>query len=216
MTELLDIYDAYGNHIGVKDRQLVHALGLWHKTIHCWLTCGSRTNPSVIFQMRASTLPDNPAKLYTTASGHVRTGESLADAFTREIGEELGIPAPNNPQKLFEIIYKTDFKRRNGSDFHDRVFCNIYTAHTDIPLQQFHPQDSELDGVFAINIREALDLFYEKRDYVISQSYHRLNGEYMLSTTKLTATDFLCNPNETLIEKYARTLETILSKSQKF
>ena len=37
MGELLDIYDENLKHIGVKERELVHRDGDWHRVFHCWI-----------------------------------------------------------------------------------------------------------------------------------------------------------------------------------
>ena len=110
MSELLDIYDENGNHIGIEDRNIVHQKGLWHKTIHCWIV---KDRNHILFQKRSSNLLDNPNKLYTTASGHIKAGESLHDAFAREVSEELGIAVPK-PQKLFEQIARQIIEREHS------------------------------------------------------------------------------------------------------
>ena len=43
MEEYLDYYDENGNYLGKETRVKVHAGGLWHKTIHCWLYDDSNT-----------------------------------------------------------------------------------------------------------------------------------------------------------------------------
>ena len=206
MSELLDIYDENGNHIGVEDRNLVHQNGLWHKTIHCWIV---KDRSHILFQKRAKNLLDNPSKLYTTSSGHVQAGESLDDAFKREISEELGIEI-SNPQKLFEIIYKTDFMKKNNTEYHDRVFCNIFMAFCDLSLENYHPQEEELDGIAEVKIADALSLFKGEVSEISGKLYSRDEGEYSLKDTSFSCSDFLCNPTETYYEKYGRVLEEIL------
>ena len=75
--EHLDIYDEYMNKIGTEKRDIVHQNGLWHKTVHCWIYDDIG---NVYFQIRADS-----GKLYTTASGHVLAGETVRDAFHREV-----------------------------------------------------------------------------------------------------------------------------------
>ena len=60
--EYLDIYDEK-KFLGSEKRSIVHKMGYWHKTIHCWLY---DNKGSVYFQIRK-----DKNKLYTTASGHV-------------------------------------------------------------------------------------------------------------------------------------------------
>ena len=84
MSEMLDFYDKDMKFIGVESRENVHKNGLWHKTVHCWLY---DENGNIYFQIRTDT-----GTLYTTASGHIQSGESIDDALKREIMEEVGMP----------------------------------------------------------------------------------------------------------------------------
>ena len=206
MSEFLDIYDESGKHIGVEDRNIVHQNGLWHKTIHCWIV---KDKNHILFQKRSSKLLDNPNKLYTTSSGHVKAGETLSDAFSREISEELGVKV-SNPQKLFELVYKTDFIRRDNSEYHDRVFCNVFFAFCDLPLTEYHLQEEELDGIAEVKISDALSLFKGEVDSISGKLYSRDDGEYSLKNVDFKLSNFLCNPNETHYQKYGRVLEEIL------
>ena len=80
--EYLDIYDENGNFLGTEDRKVVHEKAYWHNTIHCWLY---DNDGNIYFQIRK-----DKNKLYTTASGHVKAGETIKEAFGREINEEIG------------------------------------------------------------------------------------------------------------------------------
>ncbi len=206
MSEFLDIYDENGNHIGVEDRNIVHQDGLWHKTIHCWIV---KDKNHILFQKRSSKLLDNPNKLYTTSSGHVQVGETLHDAFVREVSEELGISV-SKPQKLFEQVYKTDFMRKDNSEYHDRAFCNVFFAFCDLPLTEYRLQEEELDGIVEVDIREVLALFKGEVEKINSTMYLVEDGVYSLEKKELGLSNFLCNPTETYYEKYGRVLEEIL------
>lgn len=208
MAELLDIYDENKNHIGTEDRNIVHEKGLWHKTIHCWIV---KDKKNIIFQRRASHLDDNPSKLYTTASGHLKAGETLDNAFRREISEEIGITV-DNPKRLFEVIYKTDFITKSNKEFHDRVFCNIFFANYDAPLSSYNIQTDELDGIVEVGINDALDLFDGKVEKINGKSYLKEGKEFVLKNIELSKKDFLTNPNETCKEKYSYILKAILEK----
>ena len=50
MTEFLDVYDANKNHLGTADRNVVHAYGLWHKTVHCWMIIDGENGSELVFQ----------------------------------------------------------------------------------------------------------------------------------------------------------------------
>ncbi len=215
MSELLDIYDENGNHIGTEDRNLVHQNGLWHKTIHCWIV---RNKENILFQKRSANLLDNPNKLYTTASGHIKAGETLEQAFKREISEELGINLNDIiPIKIMEQIYKTDFMKKNNTEFHDRVFCNIFMAHCNIPLTDYNLQEEELDGIAEVNITDAINLFSNKTNEIIGNCYIKNNetNKFELKTKQLNQSDFLCTPTETLYDKYVPIFQLIKKTIEK-
>ncbi len=208
MAELLDIYDENKNHIGTDDRNIIHQKGLWHKTIHCWIV---KDNSKIIFQKRASTLNDNPAKLYTSASGHIKAGETIETAFNREIFEELGINT-TNPIKLFEVKYTADFITKNNTEFHDRVFCNIFMCKDDTPLTQYKPQEEELDGVIELSITDCIDLFNDKINQINAIGYIKENEKFQLKDLKISKDDFLVVGKETCKSKYEYILKEILTK----
>lgn len=207
MSELLDIYDESKKHIGTEDRKVVHSKGLWHRTVHCWLVRGN----DIIFQRRGSNLDNNPGKLYTTASGHLAAGETLEAAFVREIMEELGAGI-TNPVKIFEGIWRGDFKKTDGTDFHDRVFYTCFFAKTDIPLDAFRPQPDELDGLVEMDMRETLSLFDGAVDSIPAAGYlQNGDGVFALQSLSVNKADFLINPGETLDGKFGKVIKKILA-----
>ena len=55
MTELLDIYDENGNHLGIKERRAVHLDGDWHRVFHCWVVYRDQDGVGhVVAQKRSS------------------------------------------------------------------------------------------------------------------------------------------------------------------
>ena len=103
--EYLDAYDKDRNFIGTYPRDLVHEKGMWHNTVHCWLY---DYEGNIFFQIRSSS-----GKLYTTASGHVQAGETLQEAFGREVKEEIGIDADYDQAELIDvIIWKMDKEKK--------------------------------------------------------------------------------------------------------
>lgn len=206
MSELLDIYDENGNHLGTENRNIVHQNGLWHKTIHCWII---KDKKNILFQKRSSTLLDNPDKLYTTVSGHIQAGESLEDAFNREVTEELGIEI-RNPHKLYELPYSADFMKKDNSEFHDRAFSNVFIALCDTPLTDYHLQEEELDGIVEVDIHEVLSLFKDELESISGTGYIKENDSYKLNDLTLTKDNFLSLSHETHLTKYGRVLEESL------
>ncbi|MDR2269180.1 MAG: NUDIX domain-containing protein [Rickettsiales bacterium] len=201
MAEFLDVYDANRKLVGAADRNVAHAFGLWHKTVHCWLVWDGK----LVFQRRSRKLDNNGGKLYTTASGHVSAGESVEQAFLREIEQEIGI-TPKKPKFLEEITWVADIKKSNGQIMTDRVFVNIFWADYDGRLNDFIFKDGEVDSLVAIN----LDDFAE---WAQNPSGREIIGTEWdgkkISDLKLTASDFVVNEGETICEKYGRIAEMI-------
>ena len=119
--EYLDIYDENGNFLGQETRKIVHEKALWHNTVHCWLY---DKDGNVYFQVR-----EDKKKLYTTASGHVQSGETIQEAFGREVEEEIGYEINYKNAKLVEIVkFVLDREEEDGTFFKDRAFANVYAC----------------------------------------------------------------------------------------
>lgn len=205
MSELLDIYDEKENFIGQEDRNIVHEKGLWHKTAHCWIV----KKPNwIIFQQRSKKLDNNPGKLYTTASGHLSAGESTKEALKREVLEECGTTLNTDDAKLIDKLhYKADFIKENGKEFHDRAIVEVYLLESNKDLTEFNFQDEELDGLYALPIKETLDLFNNKINSVTSKAIIKENGKIKLIKKEITLNDFLVVSPETTYKKYGKILK---------
>lgn len=198
--EFLDVYNERHEMIGTYPRDEVHEKGMWHNTIHCWLY---DNEGSVYFQVRS-----DADKLYTTASGHVQTGETLKEAFGREVKEEIGLNVDYEEAELLNVVtWKMD-KEKNGKTIKDRAFANIYLLNISDNELEFNFIDHEVIGVAKINASDTLRLFNDE----LSQ----IEGIYFSEDKKESHTfekkDFLLMPGETLIGKYGYILEVIKRK----
>ena len=200
MTELLDVYDANGKLIGPADRNVVHAYGLWHKTIHCWIVWNSK----LVFQRRSRQDKTNPGRLYTTASGHVAAGETIEAAFVREIAQEIEI-RPENPDFLDEFLWIKDMKRLDGSVFADRVFANIFWAEHKGALEDFRFSDGEVDSVVAVDLEDFIKWASNPAGKIAGLEW---DGK-KVSSVSLSADDFLLNAGETIRRKFGIIAEMI-------
>lgn len=213
MTTLLDIYDENENLIGQEQRSVVHTKGLWHKTTHCWLV---KEPGMILFQKRSSNLKDNPGKLYTTASGHVDAGETPQQALQREVIEECGVNLDTSKAKLIDKLkYTADFTKTDGTEFHDRAIVEVYLLETDKSLVNFDFQEEELDGIFAVPVKETLDLFKNKEGSVQATGVIKENGKCKEIELTVSLDDFLVLLHETHYEKYGKFLESALDYFEK-
>lgn len=199
--EKLDIYDEYMNKIGTESRETVHQNGLWHKTVHCWMY---DDNGNVYFQIRSDS-----DKLYTTASGHVLAGETVRDAFHREIFEEIGVDTDvSNAIALEVVFWRQDKPEKNWSD---RAFAHIYMNKLPLNFTDFHFQPGEVAGLVRINARDCLELLMNKKSKI---SATKISSDG-IKTVEISGEDFLTASNENAIIKYGYVLQSIIQLCNK-
>ncbi len=199
--EYLDTYDEYMNKIGSESRDTVHKNGLWHKTIHCWMYDDAG---NIYFQVRADS-----NKLYTTASGHVLAGETVRDAFRREIREEIGVDTDVENAVPIEIVFwRQDKPEKN---WHDRAFSHVYMNKLPLNYSDFHFQPTEVSGIVRINAKDCLDLLLDRADKVRATKFTPENKNEI----DITKQDFLTAPNENAVVKYGFILQSIIQHTDK-
>lgn len=199
--EYLDVYNENHEMIGTYSRDEVHAQGMWHNTIHCWLY---DNEGNVYFQVRSD---DN--KLYTTASGHVQAGETLNEAFGREVKEEIGIEINFEEAELVKINHWKMDKEKNGKITKDRAFSHIYILNIKKEPKEFNFSDGEVNGVVKLNCDEVLNLFKDETDEIhgiyIDDGNNHIEKDF-------TINDFLLWAGEIAMKKYGYIMEAIKRK----
>lgn len=200
--EILDIYDEKGKYIGTEDRNIVHQKGLWHKTVHCWLyDC----NANIYFQIRKE-----EKTFYTTASGHVSSGETLKEAFGREIKEEIGININYNKAKLIEVVnFKMNKEKSDGSVFKDRAFANVFGYEINYPIT-FDLDPNEVIGLVKVNAYDALTLFNNEKGKIDAEI---INLDGTTENRLVDFNEFLVNKGETAIKKYGNVLTFVINEN---
>lgn len=194
--ELLDFYDTgCENLLGTDTRENIHKLGLWHKTVHCWLYDKSG---NIYFQRRGDL-----NKLYTTASGHIQSGENVAMAFEREIYEEIGIHIDtSNLSLISKTVWQFSSPKKT-----DNVVANVCIS--EIPQNtKFNIDNNEVIGIVCINTKQCIDLMNYKRKTISGIEF--TNTSYQEKTFNLD--DFLVMPDEIPLIKYGAILQAILKK----
>ena len=200
--EYLDTYDENKKYLGPKSREEVHAKGLWHNTVHCWLY---DAEGNIYFQIRA-----DEKTFYTTASGHVSAGESIKEAFGREINEEIGINIDYEKAELVDIVvWKMDKEKANGSIFRDRAFANVYVCLYDNKNEEF-TFDDEVDGLVKVNAKAALKLFTNENGKISAEVITYENGENKKMKCDVDFAEFLVNKHETALGKYGDVLNKVI------
>lgn len=195
--EYLDIYDENKNYLGKEERSKVHEIGAWHKTVHCWLYDNLG---NVYFQIRS-----DEKKGYTTASGHLQAGETVSDAFKREIKEEIGLNIDmSNLKFIKEVTWIMDKEEKN---YHDHAWANVCICLYDGDSKDFDFDNDEVDGIIKCNAKETLNLF--KGNIKDMEAIIVTNT---LEKKKITIDDFVVMKHETALSKYGFILEVIIEE----
>ncbi len=198
--EYLDIYDEQGTFLGTEERGVVHTKGLWHKTVHCWLY---DKEGNIFFQRRA-----DRGTLYTTSSGHLSAGESVTEAFQREIKEEIGLDIDASDATHVNVVpFQMDRIKEDGSVFRDRAFANVYVDLYEGDYKDFHMDESEVSGIVIVNAKDALELFQKEEGTLLGKEIS-VNNE--VTEREIRLTEFLVNDGETFIEKYGDVLRKVI------
>lgn len=201
--EYLDIYDENGNYLGKEERGIVHKNALWHKTVHCWLY---DLDGNIYFQIRK-----DKGKLYTTASGHVLAGETIQEAFGREVKEELGIDICYKEATLIEIV---PFQLDREDGFRDRAFANVYACVYKKDGFDFCYDTEELIGLVKINARETLALLKKGIGFIDATVIKRDHDTNVIKKQRISFEDFLVNKGEKALSKYRTVLEKVIDLSK--
>lgn len=195
--EYLDIYDENRAYLGKEERSKVHEIGAWHKTVHCWLY---DSLGNVYFQIRS-----DKKKGYTTASGHLQAGETINDAFKREIREEIGLDIDTSKLKFIkEVTWIMDKEEKN---YHDHAWANVCICLYEGSDNDFDFSNDEVDGIIKCNAKDTLELFkgnVSKIDATIIKDEEK--------TKKITIDDFVVMENETFLTKYGFILKAIIEE----
>jgi 8-oxo-dGTP pyrophosphatase MutT (NUDIX family) len=206
--EYLDVYDENMNYLGKELRDTVHRDALWHKTVHCWLY---NSKSEVYFQIRK-----NSGKFYTTSSGHIAAGETVEEAFAREVKEEIGINVDSEKAKLLDIVvWKMDKEKSDGSIFRDRAFAYVNAYNFEGNINEFYFQPEEVLGIVKVNAKEALKLFEKEEGSIPATIITTENGKNIETKREVDFNEFLVQQHETAIGKYGDVLRKIIELCEK-
>jgi 8-oxo-dGTP pyrophosphatase MutT (NUDIX family) len=201
--EQLDTYDESKKFMGSYPRDYVHQHALWHNTVHCWLYDNLG---NVYFQIRK-----DEGTFYTTASGHVLAGETIKQAFAREIKEEIGVNVEHDDATLVNVVtFIMDKIKKDGSVFRDRAFANVYVYEFHGGVEEFNFDLNEICGVVKVSAEDTLKLFEKEVGTISATIITYENGTNIETKKEVDFNDFLVNKGETAIDKYGEVLNKII------
>lgn len=113
--EIFDVCDEHDQVIDQLPRSVVHARKLLHRAVHVFVF---NTRGELLLQLRSAFKDEYPLCYTSSASGHLGTGETYAEAAPRELEEELGLtgcelewlhkfPAGPETSQEHTVLYRT-------------------------------------------------------------------------------------------------------------
>ncbi len=171
--ELLDIVDEQDRVIGVAQRRKIHLECLMHRSVHVFLVDECH---GLYLQKRSASKQEFPGVWDSSAAGHLRRGETYAEAAARELAEELGI------QGVLHRIAKVPATDQTG--YEHVVLYAVYTQ-SGAPVPNPNPYEIE-EGRF-FSFEEIQKLLAEHMESV-TPSFRILFRLYQHYTTGGTCT----------------------------
>jgi 8-oxo-dGTP pyrophosphatase MutT (NUDIX family) len=161
-TELVDTYDDDGAWAGTSDRRLAHRNGAWHQCLHCVVIARQNGRTMLVLQRRGFGLEEYPGQIDVSVAGHLRAGESLADAAVREIREELGIDvifASLEPLGEYPLVIQTA-----GLFLRERTA--VFALRDDRPASAYPFDPVEVASLVRLDLSDAVDVWAGMRENV--------------------------------------------------
>lgn len=151
MPEYLTVYHAAGCPAGQAERAEVHARGLWHAVVHCWVVSRRRDGLWVWFQKRAMSKKAYPGFYDIAVGGHVDAGEAPLAAMLRETREETGLRLAQADLRPLGT-HAQEAPLPGGSM--DREWCHVYLYEN--PAPPFSPGE-EVSEMVRVPLAALLD-----------------------------------------------------------
>ena len=130
-NELFPIVDEQGNVLGKILRGQAHVgRKVLHPVVHLHLFI---SRGELYLQRRPDWKPIQPGKWDTAVGGHISYGETVQEAFEREVMEELGISVPN-PTSMGSYVFESKVEKE---------LVNVFRTVYDGPV---NPSADELAG----------------------------------------------------------------------
>ncbi|BBI31468.1 NUDIX hydrolase [Cohnella abietis] len=198
MPEMFDVYDENGNWTGIAERSEVHARGLWHHTVHCWLVRQEGRGDSdkgeyrakVLFQQRSANKDTNPNCFDITAAGHLEAGETPKDV-VRELEEELGVRVAFEELAHFGIFTEQESGVIGGKKYIDAEISHVFGLVTNLPLTDFVLQEEEVSGLYEADADELIALMEGKLQQITARGVKIQKGELQETEALITCSSFV-------------------------
>jgi isopentenyl-diphosphate Delta-isomerase len=152
MQELLILVDEKDNQLGTMEKLEVHKKGLLHRAFSVFIF---NSEGKFLLQQRADEKYHSPGLWSNTCCSHPLSGETVANAVKRRLGQEMGMQTETTFQ--FSFIYKKEFD--NGLTEYE--FDHVYFGKSDeLP----HPDPAEVKNWKYISLPDLKDDILQNPD----------------------------------------------------
>ncbi len=186
--ELIDIYNENMERIGETAKKEAHRLGLWHKSIHCWLLSQAAGKRYVIVQKRASCKLLMPDYFDVSVAGHYEKGEIKQDGF-REVKEEFGISVQKDSWHYLGIKFDVGI----SPNAINKEFCEVFFAEISNSMDEFVICPAEVDAVAWVEVGDGQRLFAGECDTITAKGikWDSAQGKTVEAEFQLSADQFI-------------------------
>lgn len=155
--ELFDVLDGAGQVTGcVQERQVVHRLGLPHRTVHLWLHRVRDGRVQLLLQKRSADKDSNPGCYDISSAGHIDAGDEPLPSAIRELSEELGIRADQSELRFIGLCPNYSEKEFYGHPFRDNELSYVFLVDREADISDMTLQTSEVESVMWMDIDEVI------------------------------------------------------------
>jgi isopentenyldiphosphate isomerase len=181
--EYFEVFNADGTPTGrVEERSVVHARGLWHRTVHIWI---HRYREALLFQKRGRTKDSHPGLWDVSAAGHISAGETPGQTAWREAEEELGLTITKNELRFIEETSRTLISR--GGTFIDNEITYVYLYEFRGEASDLSPDPVEVDALRFIEINDLRNMLKDTQGRSIFVPYDHGYYESIISLVEKRA-----------------------------
>lgn len=142
--ELFPVVDEEGNVLGSILRGLAHdGRKVLHPVVHLHLF---NSRGELYLQLRPSWKKIQPDRWDTACGGHIEYGESILEAFSREVFEELGIKV-SNPVPMGHYVFESKVERELVNVFRAVYDGTVYPNVDELAGGRFWTREEILDAM---------------------------------------------------------------------
>ena len=135
----------------------------------------------MLLQRRSQSKDSWPGALDVAVGGHLRSGETLAEAI-REAEEEIGLVL------TLEDVIRLGRRFAHSASNRDNEVQEVFAVRSDLPLGAYRLHEDEVDAVVSVPLDVAIELFDGSRAAVEGTELRR--GDLAASPVEVTIAGF--------------------------